>query len=252
VGLMYGFVADGWYKIEDFDYNATTQIYTLKTGVPNATNISGTMRPGALKIKDLNGDGQITTDGDRQVIGNATPDFIGGWNNQFQYKGFDMSVFVNFTYGNDVYNANDIEWTDGTFPNLNILSKMKNRWTNIDAAGVQVKDPVALAALNANAQIWSPVNSQRYFVKSTQIEDGSFLRVNNITMGYTLPLAWTSRLKIQNLRVYGTVNNLKVFTKYAGFDPEVATRNSDPLTPGVDFAAYPRARVFVFGVNATF
>jgi TonB-dependent starch-binding outer membrane protein SusC len=253
VGLMYGFVADGWYKIEDFDYNATTQVYTLKTGVPNATNISGAMRPGALKIKDINGDGLITTDGDRQVIGNATPDFLGGWNNQFQYKGFDMSVFLNFVVGNDVYNANDIEWTDGTFPNLNILAKMKNRWINIDpTTGVQVKDPVALAALNANAQIWSPVNSQRYFVKNTQIEDGSFLRVNNITMGYTLPLAWTSRLKIQNLRVYGTVNNLKVFTKYSGFDPEVATRNSDPLTPGVDFAAYPRARVFVFGVNATF
>jgi TonB-dependent starch-binding outer membrane protein SusC len=252
VGLMYGFVADGWYKIEDFDYNATTQVYTLKAGVPNATNISGSMRPGALKIKDLNGDGLITTDGDRQVIGNATPDFVGGWNNQFAYKGFDLSVFVNFVYGNDVYNANDIEWTDGTFPNLNILAKMKDRWRNIDAAGNLVKDPAALAALNTNAQIWSPVNSQRYFVKSTQIEDGSFLRLNNITMGYSLPLAWTSRIKIQNLRVYATVNNLKVFTKYSGYDPEVATRNSDPLTPGVDFAAYPRAKVFVFGVNATF
>jgi TonB-dependent starch-binding outer membrane protein SusC len=252
VGLMYGFVTDGWYKIEDFDYNATTKVYTLKTGVPSSQNISGTMRPGALKIKDLNGDGLITTDGDRQVIGNATPNFIGGWNNQFGYKGFDLSVFVNFVSGNDVYNANNIEWTDGTFPNLNVLDKMKDRWRNIDATGNLVTDPTALAALNTNAQIWSPVNSQRYFVKSTDIEDGSFLRVNNITLGYTLPTALTSKAKIQNLRIYGTVNNLKVFTKYSGYDPEVATRNSDPLTPGVDFAAYPRARVFVLGVNATF
>ena len=252
VGLMYGFVTDGWYKIEDFDYNATTRVYTLKAGIPTSQNISGTIRPGSLKIKDLNGDGLITTDGDRQVIGNATPKFVGGWNNQFAYKGIDLSVFVNFVYGNDIYNANNIEWTDGTFPNLNVLAKMKDRWRNIDAAGNLVTDPTALAALNTNAQIWSPVNSQRYFVKSTDIEDGSFLRVNNITMGYTLPTVLTAKHKIQSLRLYGTVNNLKVFTNYSGYDPEVATRNSDPLTPGVDFAAYPRARVFVFGVNATF
>ncbi len=252
VGLMYGFVTDGWYKIEDFDYNATTKVYTLKTGIPSSQNISGAIRPGSLKIKDLNGDGAITTDGDRQVIGNATPNFIGGWNNQFAYKGFDMSVFVNFVYGNDIYNANNIEWTDGTFPNLNVLAKMKDRWRNIDATGALVTDPTALAALNVDAKIWSPVNSQRYFVKSTDIEDGSFLRVNNITLGYSLPKLLTAKLRIQSLRVYGTVNNLKVFTNYSGFDPEVATRNSDPLTPGVDFAAYPRAKVFVFGVNATF
>lgn len=252
VGLMYGFVTDGWYKIEDFDYNATTKAYTLKAGIPTSQNISGTIRPGSLKIKDLNGDGLITTDGDRQVIGNATPKFVGGWNNQFAYKGIDLSVFVNFVYGNDIYNANNIEWTDGTFPNLNVLAKMKNRWRNIDETGNLVTDPTALAALNTNAQIWSPVNSQRYFVKSTDIEDGSFLRVNNITLGYTLPTVLIAKLKIQSLRVYGTVNNLKVFTNYSGYDPEVATRNSDPLTPGVDFAAYPRSRVFVFGVNATF
>ena len=252
VGLMYGFVTDGWYKIEDFDYNTTTKAYTLKAGIPTSQNISGSIRPGSLKIKDLNGDGLITTDGDRQVIGNAAPKFVGGWNNQFAYKGIDLSVFVNFVYGNDIYNANNIEWTDGTFPNLNVLAKMKDRWRNIDAAGNLVTDPTALAALNTNAKIWSPVNSQRYFVKSTDIEDGSFLRINNITLGYTLPTAWMSKAKIQNLRIYGTVNNLKVFTNYSGFDPEVATRNNDPLTPGVDFAAYPRARVFVFGVNATF
>ena len=106
--------------------------------------------------------------------------------------------------------------------------------------------------MNVNAKIWSPVNSQRYFVKSTDIEDGSFLRINNVTLGYTLPQILSSKLRIQSLRIYGTVNNLKTFTNYTGFDPEVGTRTSDPLTPGVDFAAYPRAKVFVFGINATF
>jgi TonB-dependent starch-binding outer membrane protein SusC len=253
VGLMYGFVSDGWYKIEDFDYNATSKTYALKAGVPSSAAISGAIRPGSLKIKDLDGDGFITTDKDRQVIGNATPKFIGGWNNQFGYKGFDMSVFVNFVYGNNVYNANNIEWTDGTFPNLNLLASMKDRWRNIDpATGLLVTDPTALAALNVNAKTWSPANAQRYFVKSTDIEDGSFLRVNNVTVGYTLPFLVASRIKMQSLRIYATVNNLKVFTNYSGYDPEVTARNNDPLTPGVDFAAYPRARVFVFGVNATF
>jgi TonB-dependent starch-binding outer membrane protein SusC len=253
VGLMYGFVSDGWYKIEDFDYNATSKTYALKAGVPSSATISGAIRPGSLKIKDLNGDGFITTDGDRQVIGNATPKFIGGWNNQFGYKGFDMSIFVNFVYGNNVYNANNIEWTDGTFPNLNLLASMKDRWRNIDpTTGLLVTDPTALAALNVNAKTWSPANAQRYFVKSTDIEDGSFLRINNVTVGYTLPFLLASRIKMQSLRIYATVNNLKVFTNYSGYDPEVTARNNDPLTPGVDFAAYPRARVFVFGVNATF
>jgi TonB-dependent starch-binding outer membrane protein SusC len=252
VGLMYGFTSDGYYKIEDFDYNTTTKAYTLKKGIPSSASISGSIRPGSLKIKDINGDSLITTDGDRSVIGNATPKFIGGWSNQFMYKGFDLSVFVNWVYGNNIYNANKIEWTDGTFPNLNLLASTKDRWRNIDAAGNLVTDPTELAALNTNAKTWSPPNAQRYFVKSTDIEDGSFLRINNVTLGYTLPLLIAAKLKIQSLRIYGTVNNLKVFTNYTGFDPEVATRNSDALTPGVDFAAYPRARVFVFGINATF
>ena len=252
VGLMYGFVTDGWYKVEDFDYNATTMVYTLKTGVPSSQIISGTIRPGSLKIKDLNGDGAITTDGDRQVIGNAQAKFTGGWNNQFQYKGFDASIFVNFVYGNDVYNANNIEWTDGTFANTNLLAKMKDRWRNIDAQGNLVTDPTALTALNVDAKIWSPATGQRYFVKSTDIEDGSFLRISNVTLGYSLPKLLLPRLKMTQFRIFATINNAAIFTKYTGFDPEVTARRSDPLTPGVDFGAYPRSKVYVFGINASF
>lgn len=251
-GLMYGFVTDGWYKPEDFDFNTTTNVFTLKTGIPNAANFSGTVRPGSLKIKDLNGDGLITTDGDRTVIGNATPNFIGGWNNQFSYKGFDASIFVNFVVGNDIYNANNIEWTDGSFPNTNLIASMRDRYRYVDDKGNLAVTPEQLNALNTNAKTWFPSAAQRYFVKNTDIEDGSFLRINNVTLGYTLPTVWASKLKMQNFRIYGTINNLKVFTKYSGYDPEVTARNSDPLTPGVDFAAYPRARVYVLGVNATF
>ncbi len=106
--------------------------------------------------------------------------------------------------------------------------------------------------MNVNAKTWFPANAQRYFVKSTDIEDGSFLRINNVTLGYTLPKIVASKLLMQNFRIYATVNNLRTFTKYTGYDPEVTARNSDPLTSGVDFAAYPRSRAYVLGVNATF
>jgi TonB-dependent starch-binding outer membrane protein SusC len=250
-GLMYGFVTDGFYKVNEFDYNTTTQTYTLKAGIA-ANAVYGTPQPGMLKWKDLNGDGVITADKDRQVIGNANPTFTGGWNNQISYKNFDASVFVNFVVGNDIYNANKIEWTDGAFGNLNMLDIMKNRFTNINAAGQVVKDPAELEKLNAGATIWSPVRVQRWWLHSWAVEDGSYLRFNNLTLGYTLPKAFTSKIKIASLRAYATVNNLGTITNYSGYDPDVTARRSDPLTPGVDFAAYPRSRTWVFGVNVNF
>jgi TonB-linked SusC/RagA family outer membrane protein len=254
VGLMYGFVTDNWYAIEDFNYAVVAGVgtYTLKPGIPNATSISGTIRPGALKIKDLNGDGLITPDGDRTIIGRANPAFTGGWNNQFNYKNFDFSVFVNWVVGNDVYNANKIEWADASFPGTNVLGIMRDRWKNIDANGVLVTDPSELAKLNTNAKIWSPTNSNRYFLHSWAVEDGSFLRLNNITLGYTIAPTVLKKIRATNLRVFATVNNLATITNYTGFDPEVNTRRSDPLTPGVDFAGYPRTKTWVLGLNVTF
>ncbi len=249
-GLMYGFQTDGFYKIEDFNYNSTTQVYTIKPGIPTTT-INGSPQPGVLKWKDTNGDGVITPD-DRSIIGNANAKFTGGWNNQFAYKNFDVSVFVNFVYGNDIYNANKVEWTDGSFLNLNMLNIMKDRWTNINAAGQVVRDPVELAALNANAKIWTPVRTQRWWLHSWAIEDGSYLRFNNLTMGYTLPKKISMKAKMSSFRVYATVNNLGTITNYSGYDPDVTARRSDPLTPGVDFAAYPRSRTWIFGVNVSF
>ena len=255
VGLMYGFVTDGFYKVEDFNYNPAsitpTGFYTLKSGIA-FNSVYGTPQPGMLKWKDIDGDGLVTADKDRVVIGNANPTFSGGWNNQFTYKNFDFSTFVNFVVGNDIYNANKIEMTDGSLPNLNMLNIMKDRFTNINDVGAVVTDPTELSALNVNAKIWSPVRVQRYWLHSWAVEDGSFLRINNVTLGYSLPRNFLNKLKISRLRVYGTVNNLATFTKYTGYDPEVNTRRSDPLTQGVDFAGYPRAKTWVFGVNLTF
>jgi TonB-linked SusC/RagA family outer membrane protein len=263
VGAMYGLVNDGFYKVSDFDYNAATQVYTLKAGVVNNSGIIGTVQPGSVKFKDLNNDGLINLDNDRQVIGDPTPDFTGGLNQQFTYRNWDMSLFVNFASGNEIYNANKIEFTNGYSNNSNMLAMMSGRWKVVTATGQTAQwingtnqavgiAPDQLAALNANATIWQPIRGAGAFYPSSwAIEDGSFLRINNLTIGYSLPAKTLSSMKISKLRFYFTANNLAVFTSYTGYDPEVSVRNS-PLTPGLDYSAYPKSRSFIFGVNATF
>jgi hypothetical protein len=205
-----------------------------------------------LKFKDTNGD-NVIDDKDRGIIGNTQPKFFGGLNQQFSYRNFDLSIFLNFQVGNDVYNANKLEFTSGYTVNSNLLSSMNDRWRTVDENGVVVTDPAALAKLNENAKLWAPLRSaSSFYVHSWAIEDGSFLRVNNITLGYSLPSRLLKKAKIENFRVYATVNNLAVWTRYTGYDPEVNTRRSTPLTPGVDYSAYPRSRAFICGLNLTF
>ncbi len=262
VGSMWGLVTDGFYKVEDFNYNATTRTYTLKPGVVNNTSIIGVVQPGSIKFKDLNGDTLVDIDRDRKIIGNPTPKFTGGFNNQFSYKQWDMSVFVNFSYGNDIYNANKIEFTNGYTANANQLSIMEGRWRVVTPTGETAQwvsgtnalgiAPDQLAALNANARIWQPLRSSgAFYPHSWAIEDGSFLRINNVTIGYTLSVKSLAGLKMSKLRFYLTGNNLAIITNYSGYDPEVSVRNS-PLTPGLDYSAYPKSRSFIFGVNAAF
>lgn len=251
VGSMWGLVTDGFYKIDDFDF--VDGQYILRDGVPNNQGITSVVpRPGTLKFKDLNGDG-VVDDNDRTVIGNATPKFFGGLNQQFSYKGFDASIFLNFVVGNDILNANKLEFSSGYTPNSNVLAIMNERWTNVNPAGQVVTDPVELAALNADAKIWTPLTSaSSFYMHSWAVEDGSFVRINNVTLGYTLPNKLLSKFKIQRFRIYATGNNLAVLTKYSGYDPEVNTRRRTPMTPGVDYSAYPRSRAFIGGINITF
>lgn len=263
VGSIYGLVTDGFYKVSDFNYNTATSVYTLKSGVPTNVGIIGPVQPGSIKFKDLNGDGVIDLDHDRTIIGNPNAKFTGGLNQQFTYKQWDVSVFVNFSVGNDIYNANKIEFTNGYTNNANMLAIMEGRWKVVTATGQTAQfvnsanqvvgiAPDQLAALNANATIWQPLKSTGAFYPSSwAIEDGSFLRLNNVTIGYSLPVKNLVGLKMSKLRFYVTSNNLAVFTNYSGYDPEVSVRNS-PLTPGLDYSAYPKSRSFIFGINATF
>ncbi|MCW3078939.1 TonB-dependent receptor [Segetibacter sp.] len=263
VGSMYGLVTDGFYTVNDFNYNTTTSAYTLKPGVVNNSGvIGGPSQPGSIKFKDLNGDGVIDLDRDRMIIGNPTPKFTGGLNQQFSYKSWDMSLFVNFSYGNHVYNANKIEFTNGYTNNSNLLDIMQNRWKTVTTTGQTAQwvtgttvfgiAPDQLAALNANATVWQPLrNTGAFYPHSWAIEDGSFLRINNLTVGYSLPATKVAKMHMSRLRFYLTANNLAVITKYTGFDPEVSVRNN-PLTPNLDYSAYPKSRSFIFGINASF
>jgi len=251
VGQMFGYVTDGFLTADDFEtYNTTTQTWTPKAGLVNNLGLIGetAFRPGLIKLKDLNGDGLIN-DQDQTVIGNANPKVAGGLNQQFTFHNFDASVFLNFVLGNDIYNANKLEFTSNTANTVfsNVLDVMEDRYRTINADGTPITDLATLRQVNQNADIWTP--TRNYFLHSWAVEDGSFLRVNNVTLGYTLPKALTTRAKVQQLRFYVTLNNLYTFTKYTGYDPEVNTRRSSPLTPGVDYAAYPRSRAFLFGLN---
>lgn len=262
IGLMYGYVTDGMYTVDDFSsYNATTRTYVLKPGVTNVGSFMGgiSVRPGVLKLKDLDGDGVITG-ADRQIIGSALPKHTGGFGINTAYKGFDLSAFFNWVYGNQVYNTGKIAFNmlyRTTYGNMLNTSNYANRFHYIDAAGNLVTDLTELAKLNPNPQIWSPfsMGTASPVFHSWAVEDGSFLRLNTLSLGYTLPRSLTSRASISKLRIYATVYNAFLWTKYSGYDPEVtATRNSsyNQLTPGVDYSAYPKSRTFTAGLNVTF
>ncbi|HOZ76640.1 MAG TPA: TonB-dependent receptor [Ferruginibacter sp.] len=266
VGSMYGFVTDGFYKASDFHAGGVTGVYVLNAGVVKnglysyasgaaAGTDSTNLIPGALKLKDLNGDGVVNA-ADRTIIGNPNPKFTGGLSQQFSYKNFDLSIFVNWSVGGDVMNANRIEFSNMYTPWANATTDIQGRWRTINAQGEVVTDLNQLAEINKDATSWVPLRSgnNSFILHSWAIEDGSFLRLNNITFGYTFPKKSLSRIGIQSLRLYATANNVAVITGYSGYDPEVSTRNKANTypTPNVDYSAYPRSRSFIFGVNASF
>ncbi|WEK18490.1 MAG: TonB-dependent receptor [Candidatus Pedobacter colombiensis] len=258
VGQFYGYVTDGFYTLDDFDRAKSNPVgnkWVLKPGVADAGAILGqSIYPGVIKFKKttVGGDSVITTK-DKTVLGNVQPLFYGGWNNQFSYKGFDMSVFVNFSYGNKTYNANTIEFSSAYQANgNNLLAKFKDRWKSFDDNGVLMTDWDQIAEVNKNAKIYMPTRGS-YQVNSDAIEDASFLRISNVTLGYSMPASIMQRIRtISKLRVFATVNNLHTFTRYSGFDPEANTRRNNPLTPGVDYSAYPRNRYILAGINLIF
>jgi len=207
--------------------------------------------PGDPKWKDVNKDGKITRAADGQeVIGNATPKFIYGWNNNVSFKNFDLTFLIQGSYGNDIFNAVRIKTEN---PSNGLSTNLKNRWTT-DNQNTSVpvflssRDRTALA-LGANKTSGIGVDQR----SSRWIENGSYLRMKNITLTYTLPGSLVNSIRLDRIAVYITATNLFTITKYTGYDPEVSSFNAGGAGGlGIDLSNYPTAKSFMFGINLTF
>ena len=271
VGTIFGYKAAGFYTVDDF--TVENGVWTLKSGVPDVSGVvnyaggqyykipEGQVAfPGVVKFEDTDGSGTVTED-DATVIGHTMPQHTGGFNINASYKGFDASVGFTYQIGGDVYNANRMHSMMGnknTSFGWNRLDFIADCWKMYDVDGsgnlYAVTEPSALAALNANAKHALPY-CEYGMVSSEFIEDASYLRLNTLTIGYTLPKILTKKVGISNLRVYFTGGNLFCLTGYSGVDPDVNTRpggqDGFPV-PNYDWNAYPRARTFTFGLNVAF
>lgn len=253
LGNMYGYISDGFYTTDDMTYDAAKKKWILNEGVVDCKDIivDTYMRPGAPKYKDLDGDGKA----DKTIVGNAIPVATGGFFLNANFFGVDLGANFNYSLGNKIYNANKIEFTSTRkFSRRNLLTSVApgNRWNNIDwQTGELVNDAARLNEMNAGVTMWNPSVGNAVF-SDWAVEDGSFLRLSTLTLGYTLPEKITNKFHCQKLRIYVTGSNLFCATKYSGYDPEVDSRRATPLTPGVDYSAYPKSRGFVAGLNITF
>ena len=240
LGLMYGPVFDGIYQYSDFDKSASGT-YTLKTNTPTNGNVASSIQPGDIKYKDLNGDG-VVNNNDFTVIGRGLPLNTGGFTNDFTYKGFDLNIFFQWSYGNDILNANRLVFEGNNLGNsgLNQYASYENRWTPDNPSNTLFR-----AGLKGTSS--GPIGNS---FSSRVVEDGSYLRLKTVSLGYNLPGHLMKKWGIRNINVYVAAQNLYTWTKYTGNDPEVSVFNS-PLTPGVDYSAYPRAKTVTFGIKAS-
>jgi TonB-linked SusC/RagA family outer membrane protein len=239
IGAMYGFVYDGVYQTGDFTWqnDSDTSIphdsrnYILKPGIVDSQLV--TPRPGAKKYKDLTGDGIIDENGDRQIIGNSIPKHFGGITNTFKYKNFDVSFLLQWSYGNDIFNAGRLR-THGFEPFMNLERDFyDNSWRATNESNIYPEFGRVDAVTSS------------YFV-----EDGSFLRLQNVNFGYQVPRTLIEKYGIQDLKVFFVGTNLITWSNYSGFDPEVSSNN--PLISGYERISYPRVRSFSLGLNFKF
>lgn len=256
LGDMYGYVYKGVYTTDDF-IQSNDGTLTLKDGVvkPYGNSMPS---PGDIKFAADNEEGDQFT---RQLvkIGNGTPDFIGGFNNTFLYKGFDLGVFMKFSVGNDIYNATKHSMSPyALFQNVPKEFE-SNYYRLVDPnTGQKATSLSRLKELNPNesSRLWSLTNTNSSYItypSSYYVEDGSYLRIAQVTLGYSFPKSLLQKVKISNLRLYCTVNNLATITGYSGYDPEVSSGNDNVIcTPGYDSSTYPRSRSYVVGLNLTF
>ncbi|MGC4231828.1 MAG: TonB-dependent receptor [Niabella sp.] len=190
---------------------------------------------GLQKYKDQNNDGSITADYDRVIAGSSQPKFLASLLNTFSYKGFDLSVFLNASYGNKVFNWTRANLELGT-GYTGAVATLLDRWT----------------PTNTITDMHKAIENPSVTISDRFLEDASFLRIKNITLGYSIPQSVLSKIKLKSTRVFVQANNLTTWTKYTGYDPEVNTNEQNSLSTGIDRSAYPNAQSFVAGLNIKF
>ncbi len=276
LGELWGYKTNGFYTVYDpatgkGDLVLNGTKWELAPGHAPDNSYSmfgGNLYPGVLKVQvDENGDPV------KQRLGNTVPTTTGGFGIDGRLGNFDFNVFFNYSLGNKIVNGTKLanSFYAGSSSNYNLVAdfNLNNRYTWIDPeTGLNLGRPsngtistyggaeavmARLNELNANANIWNPAGVTAMRIIDYAVEDASFLRVQNITVGYTLPKKWVKAVWLENVRIYFTGYNLFCITGYDGYDPEVDTSSKkNPMCPGVDYAAYPKSRTFVGGINVTF
>ncbi|WP_210419382.1 TonB-dependent receptor [Pedobacter sp. KBS0701] len=232
VGEFYGYKVKGIFKTQ-----AQLQSAPVQFGRGIANNSSSTWL-GDVQYEDVNGDGVIN-EKDRTAIGNPNPKFTYGITNTFSYKAFDFTLFLNGSYGSKIMNL-----LNNTMGNLAAV------YQNQYAAYSNFWSPQ-----NPDSNIPAPkigIDNPNLFVSDRYVESGSFLRIQNVSLGYRVPASWIRKFKFSNLKVYSSVQNLYTFTKYKGYDPEIGAMNQSAILNNIDLGRYPIARTITFGINAQF
>lgn len=259
MGTIYGYVNDGFYTVNDFNYDAVANTYTLKEGVVDCSLLAGNLAPGSPKFKKLSDDPNdpnryVLTADDRKIIGETTPKFSGGFGINATWKGFDLSAFFNFMCGFDVINMNKINMSlvpSNSSSYRNLSGEFAGMWRRFDNMGNDMfSTPEVWAEFNKNATIWNPSGMTKSFISTYGVEDGSFLRLNTLSIGYSLPKKLLKRVGMSQCRFYVTVYNLFTITSYSGYDPEVNIAYG--TSPNIDNNMYPRSRSYTLGVQLQF
>ncbi|WP_327138713.1 TonB-dependent receptor [Niabella yanshanensis] len=237
VGMIYGLQFDGIYQVDDFTQSGTS--YQLREGIPSyQTN----MRPGMVRFKDLNGDGIINSD-DRTVIGNPNPKHIGGFFNTFRYKAFDLQFLFQWASDFDILNGNKAEFGSIYNAGRNGLKSLTDIWTptntDTDIEGMRYDD------INL-------IRPYGYRIDSRHVDDGSYIKLKTLVLGYSLPAHLLRKLHLKNCRITLSAQNLHTWTRYTGYDPDVSVGRFGALTPRLDYSAYPQSRTISGGIDITF
>lgn len=218
LGTFYGLISDGIWQLDEAD---EAEVYDAK--------------PGDFKYIDRNNDGIINAS-DRTIIGHAQPDFLWSLNNNFFYKGFELSIYINGVYGNKILNANRFELESGNGLS-NASVNLINRWTPENPSNEYPR-------ANRNADYLRM--SDRY------LEDGTYIRLQLVSLGYNLPQKIVNKIRVQNMKVYISAKNLVTITEYTGFDPEAGRFGQTNIRQGYDYGAYPASKTFLAGININF